>query len=495
MVHLFNEQSDETINQNQEDIEWLHGTDGYGIASQFFADIAPVPQDWRDQFTSNSELKETFLKKVADSDLDDNKKEMLTKAVEEGFAFSATVVPDKTAVIASLNEAIAEEILVKQRKADDWNTMKGKMNFYKSEVTRRIDGMSTTDKITNTANSAALVSSAIKKVQSDDAATVASGALEIASAVAIFLPPPASIVTDTFSGILGMFLPGAGGPSNQEVIDEMHEGFEKQKSFIKAEFERQRAFIDEQFKQQLEDIEALLDGESVTEFQIRSRAILETVGNRQSFLYDFKENEVLSSERMNDLENQIMVMFDFSEEMETNFLKYFFSIKCRGKVIKENRIQNPSTTVQSCLAILYNYLTIEKHRDMMMVRYLALLRNMEEEPSIITERLWGSVKTKMDSVAEFIHDIQTDENVVDGDHTDYTGLKIRCYIGGDPEGAYGIGNSFPNQSYHNEMQEYIAKLIGETETDYSDACKVATEKCEYTLVLLGVRVFKPNVGR
>ena len=130
----------------------------------------------------------------------------------------------------------------------------------------------------------------------------------------------------------------------------------------------------------------------------------------------------------------------------------------------------------------------------MMVRYLALRRNMEEEPSFITERLWGRVKTKMDSVAEFIRDIQTDQDVVDGDHTDYTGLKIRCYIGGDPEGAYGIGNSFPNQSYHKEMQEYIAKLIGETETDYSDACKVATEKCEYTLVLLGVRVFKPNVN-
>ena len=79
-----------------------------------------------------------------------------------------------------------------------------------------------------------------------------SGVLDIASAVTSVLPGPASIVVGAMSGILGIFMPGAEGPGNQDVIDEIsntvNQGFKEQKEFIKGQFEEQKKFIRNQFR-------------------------------------------------------------------------------------------------------------------------------------------------------------------------------------------------------------------------------------------------------
>ena len=104
------------------------------------------------------------------------------------------------------------------------------------------------DKLGVAGNGLATVVSAVDKFQSGtDAATMVSGVLDIASVVAQFLPPPASLITDTALSIVGIFMPGAEGPSNQQVIDEikdaLDEGFSDQRVFIEEEFEKQREFI------------------------------------------------------------------------------------------------------------------------------------------------------------------------------------------------------------------------------------------------------------
>merc|ERR1711962_1831690 len=136
--------------------------------------------------------------------------------------------------------------------------MKQKVKFFASETKRRVKGLSKPRVLIKTAKAGSMMTAMVGKFvaasQSDNPEDIAlntmSGILDLSSAIAVFLPPPASIITDTFSGILGLFMPGAGGPSNQDVIDEINEGFEEQKKLIVSEFEEQSKMIKDKFAEQ-----------------------------------------------------------------------------------------------------------------------------------------------------------------------------------------------------------------------------------------------------
>ena len=66
--------------------------------------------------------------------------------------------------------------------------------------------------------------SAIENFHSDDPLTIAMGVLDATTAIASLLPPPVSIYAETFSGVLGLFMPGEGGPSNLDVIYKVRTG-------------------------------------------------------------------------------------------------------------------------------------------------------------------------------------------------------------------------------------------------------------------------------
>ena len=135
--------------------------------------------------------------------------------------------------------------------------------------------------------------------------------MDLSSAIAVFLPPPASIITDTFSGILGLFMPGAGGPSNQDVIDEINEGFEEQKKLILSEFAEQSklikdkfaeqtSFIKEQFKETIDaikegtkDIKNTILKEKFNEIKKQSFAILDYINEKQAYLNEIQADNAL----------------------------------------------------------------------------------------------------------------------------------------------------------------------------------------------------------
>ena len=155
-----------------------------------------------------------------------------------------------------------------------------------------------------------------------------------------------------------------------------------------------------------------------------------------------------------------------------------FQYTYRDQVIKETLIQDSSDEVDVCLLILYNYLTIEKYREMLLVRFLAL-RNMETNTSYVTEAYWAVQKSRQAVVQEFIRDIEV--NLEDGPlsalHQGYTGLKIRCYIGGnDPDNV--AGDFSLTHEHRVEIQDYIRVIKGESD-DYNDgACSLAAHMGE-----------------
>ena len=68
---------------------------------------------------------------------------------------------------------------------------------------------------------------AFKDENNPDGMMVMSGVLDIANALAAFVPPPASLITGTISGIFGLFVEK--GPSTDDLIKQ---GFQDMKEAI-----------------------------------------------------------------------------------------------------------------------------------------------------------------------------------------------------------------------------------------------------------------------
>ena len=331
-------------------------------------------------------------------------------------------------------------------------------------------------------NGLATVVSAVDKFQSGtDAATMVSGVLDIASVVAQFLPPPASLITDTALSIVGIFMPGAEGPSNQQVIDEikdaLDEGFSDQRVFIEEEFEKQREFIEAQFDIAILEIEDIVIREKVKEIQTQSIAVLHYIKEKQSWLFDIDDTKALTSEELTRVTFELQTLDDTKDTSE---IRQYFLTECRDSVIRNNRLQEHSESVSMCLLILYNYLTIEKYRDILLVRFLAI-RNMEPDTTELTEAYWNVQKARKQVVKDFVDDIFSNSGAnletqpQDWTQTGWEGLKIQCYIAGDPSGVY-VGNSFEDWQTK-EIQDYI-NTFGISFEDYSDACLQLSKICK-----------------
>lgn len=100
--------------------------------------------------------------------------------------------------------------------------------------------MSNVEKLTKGLTALNKVLEAGPKLLSHDGWKIASGVVDLADAIAQFLPPPASVVTGTISGLLGIFTGEGAKPTTEDVIQK---GFEEQKAFISEQFSRQAEAI------------------------------------------------------------------------------------------------------------------------------------------------------------------------------------------------------------------------------------------------------------
>ena len=97
----------------------------------------------------------------------------------------------------------------------------------------------------------------------EKAKKIIGGVLDIANAAAQFLPPPASLVTETAVGIFDVVAGAPPDPSNQQVIDEV-------KFAIESGFARQQVYLERKFEEHLENITGQfneLEGVMKEEFQ------------------------------------------------------------------------------------------------------------------------------------------------------------------------------------------------------------------------------------
>ena len=104
--------------------------------------------------------------------------------------------------------------------------------------------MSNVEKLAKGLDALNKVLGAAPKLCSGDNWKILSGVVDIADAIAQFLPPPASIVTGSISSLLGIFTGEGAQPSTEQIIQE---GFEKQKTFIAEKFNEQADFIQQEF--------------------------------------------------------------------------------------------------------------------------------------------------------------------------------------------------------------------------------------------------------
>ena len=468
------------VKQHEDSISGLQ--DSLSRAEDFFKDIYQLPSEWREDMLSPHDQKAKFVAKVegqvAAKTITADQGEQLKAAIDNAFSFNPTVLASKQEMVDSINYQIAVEIAAQKKTKGELTTTMQKVAFYGSETTRRIKGLDKVDALTKLSSAGGSISSAIGKFESGGAYNIVSGALDITSAVAQILPPPASIYTESFSAILGIFMPGAAGPSNQDVINEIkgaiNEGFEEQKEFITLQFEEQRRYIEDQFT----SFEGGLFEQDLEELQRQSNAVLKYLQEKQAYLFEIDEEQVLSEHELTRVTAELDLLDDTKD---TSYIRQFFIDACRDDAIRENKLQNNSSKVEICLMILFDYLTIEKFRDMILVRFLAL-RNLELETSSVTMAYWAVQQQRKSDVEDFLEAIEQNEGYdLEYDqrtHQDFTGLKITCYLAGDGE---NVPNKLP-QDYLSELQDYISGVKGPTFDGYSGACNRATELCKYLFI-------------
>ena len=488
LVDTFNNDIDTKTADNEEDISTLESD--LEKAGEVFETIVGTTEAWAEEMAEPESLKTKFDATVDEmkenGKLTDKEAESMKKSVEKAFADSPTIPPTKDEMVDKIKDQVGMEVAKAKKQNKDLKTTKERFKSYGSESIRKVRGMASADNLNKAATAAGGVASAIGKFQSADTMEVVSGILDITGAIAQFLPPPASILTESITGILGIFMPGASGPGIQDVIDAIADGFEEQKEFISRQFELQRQFIEDQFEKALEQIEDMFLKDQVEEIQRLSLAMLDFLQEKQTFLFTIDDQEALDPDELTRVTSELSLLDDTKD---TSLIKTFFLTNCKGRAIRESRVLVESTIgedtgysgeVQICMNILYNYFTIERYRDELLVRFLAL-RNLEPNLSSVTESYWAVQKERRKDVQTFIQAIQADDPATSDDtHQNYSGLKIRCYICGATGEYHGmnVSNYYPDPSVQREMKDFVGYVKGQDDCA-DDPCQQAVDKCKF----------------
>lgn len=235
--------------------------------------------------------------------------------------------------------------------------------------------MSNVEKLTKGLNALNTVLTAVPKLTSHNGWQIASGIVDIADAVAQFLPPPASMVTGTISGLLGIFTGEGAKPTTEQIIQE---GFEKQKAFIADKFSQQAEFIQEEIK----ELEKYMSMESVDDTRRTSLGLLDEITDKFTFTSVLKEESINHQEFVN-LVLQIIGIFEDSSAISK--VRSTFTSKC-DRPFKEEYGEKGLPLKKTCVLILYSYITTEKYRDIIMGKIIDLVKKSEMRQNDIEKK-------------------------------------------------------------------------------------------------------------
>ena len=245
----------------------------YKEATQGLLILSKLTVQLKEDVATPEYVKEKLKKKIkkASGFLTSAQQEQMYKAVEGATSFDPLWTTSYKEIYANTKTELRKKKQEYLKKSKLNKGLKRKLENYFKSVDSGLTGMSKTDMISKASTAVSGIVGAVDKFQSGDDKQIISGAMDVTNSIAQFLPPPASTVTGSISGILQIFGIG-GGPSTEEVIKEE---FQKMKDFTARKFEQQTKFIAGEFAEQKEyikeEFEAQKDFVDLRIFDVESK--------------------------------------------------------------------------------------------------------------------------------------------------------------------------------------------------------------------------------
>ena len=392
--------------------------------------------------------------------------------VDNALSFDPLYPATQAEIVASTKIALQKREREAVRELDTLSNAKAQTANYIKSTWPGIKAMSRDEKIEKAATALGLAMGGVAKfgtvnddmTDSEKALRIASGVADIASAVAEFLPPPASIVTGSISSMISIF---DSTPSTEDVVREqfaimkdfMGEKFEEQRQFIDGKFEDQQQFIKDSFlKQQdfidgkIDDLTSKLDENNVVQYKLYQLQL--------ENLQDQKNTIIQAIESLNDniddaidelkdfYQNEKMVEISIDAESilaEIEEKLYFLQaddntnvddhiadaidrrINTMGRTYEVNRIKNnfeafcvnnqlrsqcKQTALQKslCFGIAYAYFSIEKNRHTTLLGLINLLQGTVYRN--INVRYLEVIELRTTELIDWTSDIFQDKDIV-----------------------------------------------------------------------------------
>ena len=248
--------------------------------------------------------------------------------------------------------------------------------------------MSKTEAFGKTTNALGSIVGAVGKFQatkpdgSVDVIQVLSGVADITNTIASFLPPPASIITGTFSSILNIF--GAGGPSTEDVVKEefakqkqfINEKFEEQKKFIEGEFEELKKFIEDEMEDQrvlLSDVKKFLENTEYQEALFLAKSVQDLIKEKHAVLSGWKDITMINDWNT---QNLIIAMNALDNTKDISIIRQKLESLCFDSGIM--KVNQTFTKNHACTNLLSIFLDINQNRDLIL---MGLVNVVNRSPS------------------------------------------------------------------------------------------------------------------
>ena len=392
--------------------------------------------------------------------------------VDNALSFDPLSTKTQSEIVASTKLALQKKQRAAVRETGTLANAKAQTANYIKSTWPGIKAMSRDEKIEKAGTALGLAMGGVAKFgtvnedmsDSQKALRIASGVADIASAVAEFLPPPASIVTGTISNIIGIF---DSTPSTEDVVREqfaimkdfMGEKFEEQRKFVDGKFEEQQEFISDSFlKQQdfidgkIDELNSKLDENNVAQYQLfqlqlknlqdQKNTIVQAIENLNDTiddaideLKDFFQNEkmveisidaesllaeieeklyFLQADDNTNVDDHIADAIDrrintMGRTYEVNRIKNNFETYCVDNQIRSQCKQTPLQK-SLCFGIAYAYFSIEKNRHTTLLGLINLLQGTSYRN--INVRYLEVIGLRTSELIDWTSDIFQDKDIV-----------------------------------------------------------------------------------
>ena len=282
-------------------------------------------------------------------------------------------------IIQNVNKAIRQSNYVKQEELKGLKKGKQMAADYYATTKREFKAMTNADALAKGSNAVGGILTAVHKFQTGDEMKMVSGCLDIANSVAQFLPPPASIITESVSGVFNLFIGGPPATSNDQVIAEVKDavksGFLQQKKFLAKKFDEHIKIITAEFqkletiiKEAGEDLKNYMGEEYLRKLKNDALAQMEAVEEKLIFIEQYQNTDV-PVDVAHSIDRQIAAL---SNTRYSALSKTTFEDICIG-ILNDDYAKSKEVKRKYCAILLYTYLMVEEDRSIVLSQLITLL--------------------------------------------------------------------------------------------------------------------------